>query len=145
MAQPGSDSDNYFATRPQQARPASNLYLRVYAYAGTTGVVEIASNGAMYAHGGKATSFTSLAGISFPMATLETGQPITPLENGWQSADSQWGTGNPSYYISNGVVHLSGSVDNPVFSYVYFAQLQPAARPAHHHMMNVFTYGRTGR
>ena len=96
----------------------------------------------MYAYGGKAASFTSLAGISFPMATLETGQKITPLGDGWQSADSQWDTGDPSYYLSNGVVHLSGSVYNPVNQDWYFAgQLPQAAWPAYSQVINTYTYG----
>ena len=140
LAQSGSSGD-YFAGLPQQARPGSNLYLSVYTYGGTTGVVQIDTNGAMYAYGGSATAFTSLAGISFPMATLETGQPITPLQNNWQSADSQWGTGNPTYYLSNGVVHLSGSLDQPGTSWWTFSQMPEAARPAHDQFIDVYTYG----
>ena len=143
LAQSGSSGD-YFAGLPQEARPASNLYLSVYTYGGTTGVVQIDTNGAMYAYGGSATQFTSLAGISFPMATLETGQPITPLGDGWQSADSQWDTGDPSYYLSNGVVHLSGSVYNPVNQDWYFAgQLPQGAWPAYSQVINTYTYGGT--
>jgi hypothetical protein len=141
LAQSGSSGD-YFAGLPQEARPGSNLYLSVYTYGGTTGVVQIDTNGAMYAYGGKATQFTSLAGISFPMATLETGQKITPLQDGWQSADSQWDTGDPAYYLSNGVVHLSGSVYNPVNQDWYFwGSIPSAARPAYDQVTNDYTYG----
>ena len=92
LAQSGIDKDSFFAQLPQWAAPASNTHLSVYTYGGTTGAVTIYKNGAMYAWGGKATSFTSLAGISWPIAALGTGQLLTPLENGYKSADSQWGT-----------------------------------------------------
>jgi hypothetical protein len=32
------------------------------------------------------------------------------LENGWTSANKRYGTGNPGYAVSGGVVYLSGSV-----------------------------------
>lgn len=139
LAQPSNDND-LFAQLPQQARPASNTYLSVYTYGGTTGAVAIYTNGAMYAWGGKATSFTSLAGISWPIAALGTGQLLTPLENGWQSAGSQWATGDPSYHINDGVVHLSGSLNGQAASSWYFATLPPAARPDHSQMIDVYTY-----
>jgi hypothetical protein len=36
-----------------------------------------------------------------------------PLQNGWQSAQSVYNTGDPAYSISNGIVHLSGSLYRP--------------------------------
>jgi hypothetical protein len=127
LAQPSNGSD-FFAQLPQQARPASNMYLSVYTYGGTTGAVTIYTNGAMYAWGGKATSFTSLAGVTYPApGTAET--PLTPL-NGWQAGGSQEGHG-PSYYISNGVVYLDGAVLNTGSLSSPFAVLPPAARPTH--------------
>ena len=142
LAQSRSSSGSYFGQLPQQYRPASNMYLTVYTYAGTHGVVLIDTDGTMYAYGGAATSFTSLAGISFP-ASWTTEQPITSFEYGWKSADSQWGTGNPSYYVSDGVVHLSGSVYNPNGTNYNIAQLPPAARPAADTLATVYTYGGT--
>jgi len=141
LAQSGIDKDSFFAQLPQWAAPASNTHLSVYTYGGTTGAVTIYKNGAMYAWGGKATSFTSLAGISWPIAALGTGQLLTPLQNGWQSADSQWGTGDPSYHINDGVVHLSGSLDQPGTSWWTFSQMPEAARPAHDQFIDVYAYG----
>ena len=143
LAQSGS-SVNYFAQLPQRYRPASNMYLSVYTYASTTGVVQIDTDGTMYAYGGSATQFTSLAGISFPAASTPE-QPITNLQYGWQSADSQWGTGNPSYYVSDGVVHLSGSVFNPGGggSASNLGVLPSAAWPAADTLPTVYTYGGT--
>jgi len=146
LAQSRGSSGTYFAQLPQQYRPASNMYLTVYTYAGTAGgVVRIDTDGTMHAYGGAATSFTSLAGISFPAAwTAE--QPITLDPHwGWQSADSQWGTGNPSYHVSDGVVHLSGSVFNPGGggSASNLGVLPSAAWPAADTLPTVYTYGGT--
>lgn len=132
---------NYFARLPQQARPASNMYLSVYTYAGTSGTVQVNTDGTMYAYGGAAASFTSLASISFPVASAAV-QPITP-GYGWQSAQGQWGTGDPSYYVSNGAVHLSGSVFNPAgtLSPAAIATVPSAALPAYNQEMSVYSYG----
>ncbi len=54
-------------------------------------------------------AFTSLAGVSFPGASVAE-QPLA-LIHGWQSAQGQWGTGDPSYYVSADVLHLSGSLN----------------------------------
>jgi hypothetical protein len=36
------------------------------------------------------------------------------LMNGWQSAQGEWGTGNPSYCVTSlGMVYLSGSLTQP--------------------------------
>jgi hypothetical protein len=113
LAQPGGGSDEV-AVLPAAARPASNLYLSVYTFGGTTGVLFISTAGDIEAFSGAAgggdTAFTSLAGISFPGTTVAQ-QPLSLL-NGWQSAQSQFGTGNPSYSVtSDQVVHLSGSLN----------------------------------
>jgi hypothetical protein len=113
LAQPGGGSDEV-AVLPAAARPASNLYLSVYTFGGTTGVLFISTAGDIEAFSGAAgggdTAFTSLAGISFPGTTVAQ-QPLSLL-NGWQSAQSQFGTGDPSYSVtSDQVVHLSGSLN----------------------------------
>ena len=139
LAHPGT-SGSYFAQLPPQARPASNVYLTVYTYAGASGVLYINANGTMYAMGSAASSFTSLAGVSFTAASTA----ITPisLENGWQSSQSQWSTGDPSYYVSGGMVHLSGSVYRPgAFISAEIGVLPPGARPAQNEVMSVYGYG----
>jgi hypothetical protein len=113
LAQPGGGSAEV-AVLPAAARPASNLYLSVYTFGGTTGVLFISTAGDILAFSGAAgggdTAFTSLAGISFPGTTVAQ-QPLSLL-NGWQSAQSQFGTGDPSYSVtSDQVVHLSGSLN----------------------------------
>jgi hypothetical protein len=115
LAQPTA-GPNEFAVLPPPARPPHNLYLSVYTYDGAAGVLQIKTDGEMFAYNapnqGDARDFTSLAGVSFPLtgaASVYT-QPLTLL-NGWQSAQSQWGTGDPSYSLINGIVHLSGSLN----------------------------------
>lgn len=87
---------------PAQAAPASNLYLSVYTMSGTAGVLQIDTNGAVFAYngssGGNATAFTSLAGVSFPGTTVSQ-QPLS-LQNGWKSAQGLYGTGDPSYSVT---------------------------------------------
>jgi hypothetical protein len=51
------------------------------------------------------------------------------LLNGWQSGQTAWSGNGPSYYISNGVVHLDGAVLNTGSGKV--AVPPPAARPTH--------------
>jgi hypothetical protein len=156
LAQPGGGSDEV-AVLPAAAAPASNLYLSVYTFGGTTGVLYINTSGEILAFSGAAgggdTAFTSLAGISFPGTTVAQ-QPL-PLLNGWQSAQSQYGTGNPSYSVtSDQVVHLSGSLngsqitpglgDSPGISAnsaEKFAVLPSGAVPANCSSTETYTFG----
>ena len=111
LTQPSAGAGE-FAALPPQAWPASNLYLSVYTMDGTAGYLMIDTAGRMYAYSGPdgdAPDFTSLAGVSFPGASVAQ-QPLALL-NGWQSAQGQWGTGDPSYSVTNGIVHLSGSLN----------------------------------
>jgi hypothetical protein len=156
LAQPGGGSAEV-AVLPAAAAPTSNLYLSVYTYGGTTGVLYINTAGEILAYsgasGGDATAFTSLAGISFPGTTVAQ-QPLS-LVNGWQSAQSEYGTGNPSYSVtSDQVVHLSGSLNGsqitpglPGFpgtgadSPTEFAVLPSGAVPATCSSTETYTYG----
>ena len=156
LAQPGGGSDEV-AVLPAAAAPASNLYLSVYTYGGTTGVLYISTSGEILAYsgasGGGDTAFTSLAGISFPGTTVA--QQSLPLLNGWQSAQSEYGTGNPSYSVtSDQVVHLSGSLNGSQItpglsgepgisanSPEKFAVLPSGAVPAACSSTETYTYG----
>ena len=91
--------------------------------------MEIEPNGAMYTFLGAAQRYTSLAGISFP-AAADTVHKLA-LDNGWQSGEATFGTGDPSYWVSGGVVHLSGSVLQQTGTDDIFAVLPKADRPAH--------------
>lgn len=134
----GSD---VFAVLPAAARPTHDLYITVYTFDGTTGVLFIGTNGGMQAYAGEARSFTSLAGVSFPASTL-SGTTLTLL-NGWQSSDGVYGTGDPSYVVRNGVVYLSGSLNLPSGSDTIFAHLPHSAAPAHWLYMKIYTNGET--
>ena len=149
LTQPGGGV-NEVAVLPAQARPASVLYLSVYAMDGTTGVLQIGTDGAVYAYngnsGGDVQAFTSLAGVSFP-GTSVAQQPLS-LIHGWQSAQSQWDTGDPSYSVTgDGVVHLSGSLNGSqvtpglgVDTADEFAVLPQNARPYYCTSNEVYTY-----
>ena len=114
-ATPGTASentDNTFGILPAGERPAHEIYLDVYTLNGTYGVLRIDPSGTMEAYFGSVTGYTSLAGVSFPSAAFsQTG--LMPLQNGWESAQSVYNTGDPAFSISNGIVHLSGSLERP--------------------------------
>jgi hypothetical protein len=67
-----------------------------------------------------------------------TFQKLTLL-NGWVSANSTFGTGNPSAGVSNGVVYLSGSLMQPTPGSDGFAALPSADRPVHNMYIIVYT------
>jgi hypothetical protein len=139
-----SGTNNEFAVLPAAARPSRVLYMTVFTWAGTQGFVIVHPNGAIQAWANpysNAQTLTSLAGISYPAPALAT--TGLSLENGWQSSDSQWGTGDPSYSVSNGMVYLSGSLHQPAGSNQVFGVLPPAARPARTLYLSVYTYAGT--
>jgi len=62
------------------------------------------------------------------------------LDNGWVSGEPTHDTGDPSYWVSGGVVHLSGSVYQPSGTSQIFAVLPKAYRPAHDLYIQVMVY-----
>lgn len=146
LVAPNGASSEEFAVLPSYAAPAHYDYLSVYTMNGTVGVLRIDPNGALRAYDGKATQFTSLAGVSFPAASVSE-QGLMPLMNGWQSAQNPYLTGDPAYFVSGGIVHLSGSVLNPNGSPAFgstgwtFAVLPSQAKPTDCFNMNVYIYG----
>jgi hypothetical protein len=132
-----SGTNQVFAVLPPAARPAHAMYLSVYTYNGTIGLLEIDPQGRLYAYDGGAQQYTSLAGISFPVSVA----PHTlALDNGWQSAQGLYGTGDPSYSVSNGVVYLSGSLYQPSGTNQIFAVLPKADRPKHELYIKAMVY-----
>jgi hypothetical protein len=135
-----------FAALPPQALPTSNMVMAVYTYGGSVGQLTILSNGEMYATGGSATQYTSLAGISFPVAgTALTLMNLTPLDQspGWQSAQSQYGTGDPAYVVTNGIAHYTGSmtaISTPNIDKGFVTDT-PGPTPDSCLDFNVYTYG----
>jgi hypothetical protein len=138
VAQTGNNSD-VLGTLPASVRPAHVLYLAVYTLNFSQGVLRIDRDGTLQAYNGQSSAttsqgYTSLAGISYPSAGIP--QNALSLTNGWQSDQGLYGTGDPSYSVSNGVAHLSGSLARPagsppLFSNLWLATtLPPAAAPA---------------
>jgi hypothetical protein len=103
-----------FGVLPPWDWPTRNLYFDVYTLNGSQGVLRIDTDGTMYAYGGGANGYTSLAGVSYPDPAIT--QTDIPLENGWESADSLYSTGDPAYSVTGGIVHLSGSLWRPAGS-----------------------------
>ena len=94
---------------------------------GTSGWIVVYPSSAMYANAAPysdAQGFTGLAGISYPAKA--TAMSTLSLEDGWQSSDGQYGTGDPSYSVRNGMVYLSGSLNQPAGDAQTFGVLPPA-------------------
>jgi hypothetical protein len=96
------------AVLPTAARPSKTLYVQAYTYAGTTGWVEVLPNGNVAPFGSSSADYTSLAGISFPVAS--TKWKAFSLEDQWTSGAAKFRTAAPSYAIVNGVVYLNGTM-----------------------------------
>lgn len=146
LTAPNGSTSEEFAVLPSGYAPAHTDYFTVYTNNGAVGVVRIEPDGSMWAYYGNATQFTSLAGISFPADTAGV-QGLMPLLAGWQSAQSPYLTGNPGYFVSNGVAHLDGSVYHPNGTPQWgsdtawtFAQLPASATPSHCMTINTYTF-----
>ena len=74
----------------------------------------------------------TLAGITFHGLSLA---------NGWQSENTNVGTGNPRVGLLNGVVYLKGSLAQPTPGSSLFAQLPSAYRPVDTLLIPVWTAG----
>jgi hypothetical protein len=84
------------------------MYLSVYTFDGSTGWLQILPNGQVNAEGSEAAQYTSLAGISFPVAS--TTWHSFKLEAGWKSGASRFSTAAPAYAVINGIVYTTGSM-----------------------------------
>jgi hypothetical protein len=126
----GNDVDSRpFSVLPRDLRPAHFVFISVYTLDGTTGLLEVAPDGNMYAFEGYAPGFTSLAGVSFPAASIKPDK--LTLRNGWKSAQHIDESGDPAYSVRQGVVYLSGSLEQPIGGSDFVTVLPRAARPAH--------------
>ncbi|TVY99020.1 hypothetical protein EAS64_42000 [Trebonia kvetii] len=134
-----TDGNATFAQLPQAAWPASNLYFDVWTNGDVAGIVYVSKTGQMEAYAGNSAVMTSLAAVSYPATTMKSHK--LALENGWVSSQSVWGTGNPSYEVSGGVVYLSGSMEAD--GQHLAAVLPTVARPKHVLYVQVYNYGGT--
>jgi len=141
IKQPTSGSE-IFAQLPSFAWPTHNTYLTVYTSTDVPGILFVSTSGVMWAYNGNSATFTSLAGVSYLTKTVKSS--ALSLENGWQSSQSTYDTGNPSYVVGDGVVYLSGSMHTAGTSRLAFV-LPKAARPATGMYISVYTFdGTTG-
>jgi hypothetical protein len=142
VKQPTSGGSATFATLPKEARPAHNLYIQIYTNTDTPGILYVGSNGTVEAYGGNADTFASLSAVSYPAASV-TPHDLT-LKNGWASSQPSYGTGDPAYAVSKGVVYLSGSMHTAGTMTLAFV-LPKATRPSHVLYISVYTFdGSTG-
>jgi hypothetical protein len=141
VKQPNAEASPSFATLPKAARPAHTLYIQVYTESDTPGILYIGSTGNMQAYDGNAYTFESLSAVSYPTAAV-TSHRVT-LKDGWVSSQPSYGTGDPAYAVSKGVVYLSGSMHGGTSPLAFV--LPKAARPAHTMWISVYAFdGSTG-
>jgi hypothetical protein len=91
---------------------------------------------------GGAAYASSQLGSSTSISNTVSFQKLT-LVNGWVSEQAAYGTGNPGFGVSNGVVYLSGSLAQPTPGSATFSILPASARPTHNLYINVYTNGST--
>ncbi len=134
-----TEKKSTFAMLPKYARPAHNLYIQVWTDKDTPGSLFVGTDGELEAFNGAAGIFTSLAGVSFATSSIKSHK--LALKSGWVSSQSDWGTGNPAYAISGGVVYLSGSLKSGTQTTAF--TLPKAARPSRQLLLSVYTNGGT--
>jgi hypothetical protein len=138
---PASSPDAEIAHLPAPARPPRVLFIEVYSSGGAPGTLIVRPSGEVDALNGNAAAFTSLAGVSYPLASIKPHS--LKLEHGWLSDQGIYGTGNPGYAVSGGVVYLSGSLHGGTKPVALV--LPKAARPPHELYRSVYTLdGSTG-
>ena len=124
-------------TLPKAARPAHQMYVLVYTLDDSFGWVRIQPGGQVEIGGSSSSGYTSLAGISFPVAGT-TWHRFKP-EAGWHSGASRFGTASPSYAAVNGVVYLDGSIYQAGGSTGLWTSIPAAARPVDVLEIEVYT------
>ena len=138
MLRPAGSSTADFAVLPAAAHPSHAVHLVAYTANVTTGDLGVAPDGEMQItsdSAGDAFAFTSLSGVHYPVSGF-TWHKLT-LINGWISGDGSYGTGDPAYAIKNGVVYLSGSLNQVNGTNNEFAVLPKAARSGHNMYISV--------
>jgi hypothetical protein len=131
-----------FTVLPKAARPARRLYIQVYTLNGSRGWLLILPNGQVRASGLLAADYTSLAGVSFPVASTKW-HPFA-LEGGWSSTAAAKGTAAPAYAVINGVVYLNGTMAQAYSGFGLWTNLPAAAQASHLLEIEVDTSGGTG-
>ncbi len=98
--------------------------------------------------GGGAYASTQLAAESPPAAGHAVARSASgvswhqiSLRNGWVSSNSTFASGNPKVSKKNGIVYLSGSLNQPSPASAEFAVLAKKYRPTHNMWITVYTFG----
>jgi hypothetical protein len=135
-----SGNGSSFAVLPKAARPAGRQYFAIYTNSYTTGILLVKPDGTVFVSSSpqaNATAYTSLAGVSFPAAAT-TLHKLT-LRNGWVSEQSAYHSGNPSYWVRSGIVHLSGAMNRPAGDSDIFSALPAADKTSGNVFRTVYT------
>jgi hypothetical protein len=106
-----------------------------------TPALVVATLALVFSLGGAAFASSQMGGRAAISNTVSF-QKLT-LVNGWVSEQTAYGTGNPSFGVSNGVVYLSGSLAQPTPGSATFSILPASARPTHNLYITVYTNGST--
>jgi hypothetical protein len=115
---------------PKAARPAHLMNISVYTMDGSIGWLTIRSTGQVRIGGEGSTDYTSLATISFPVASTKW-HPFKLIAD-WHSGASRFRTGAPSYAVVNGVVFLAGSMyQSAAGTTGLWTDVPAAAQPRH--------------
>jgi len=123
---------------PKAARPSHQFYRSVYTFDGATGSVAINPAGEFAIFGASSGNYTSLAGISYPVASTKWHK--FTLVNGWRSGATKYHSAAPSYAVVNGVVFLDGTMFQTSGHAPIWTVLPAAARPADTVEIEVETY-----
>jgi hypothetical protein len=122
-------SDQIFTFLTKKARPAHTMYLAIYTNGDTIGELVIDANGSIQARGAGAQRFSSLAGVSYPVASAVR-KKLTLL-TGWTPDQVTVNVGAPAYSVIGHVVYLSGMMTRNQGAPDEFAVLPPGDRPVH--------------
>jgi hypothetical protein len=136
-------STSTVGTLPAAARPSVNLYLADYTAKGNIGDILITPAGAVSVYGVLDSTQTSLDGLSYPAAKAKFSWHPIPLTGTWESSNSVWGSGNPSYAVVGPIVYLSGSMQDTSAGTGLFAFMPKASQPAHNVTKLVYAFGGT--
>jgi hypothetical protein len=124
-----SGGNGLFARLPRGLRPAHVLFITIDTGNNNPGVLQIEPTGQMFVGDGQAQQYSTLDGVTFPVASV--GGHKLALVARWKSSQAAYNTGNPSYDVRKGVVYLAGSLHQPVSQGDVIATLPKAVRPAH--------------
>jgi len=136
------EDNSTFGQLPKYAWPPSTLYIQSFTAQEVPGIMLVNTDGSLEAYDGNSDTFASLSGISYRAASATMTVHKLGLEHGWASSQSNYGTGDPSYAISDGVVYLSGSMHQNTGTAHVAALLPKAARPAQ--VLHILTYNFDG-